>query len=149
MDKVEALAETTGSEMNESVLLVCPYPHEQDALYDLLASRYRTCIAPSAEAALAETANDFDLVIIDTTDESHSWEDDVRLFREHKEDIKVLALADGKDDAITSAVGQAEINSAVIKPYAFDDLLLRVRRLLGVVEIEGRVLRSVFRSPLL
>jgi len=149
MNKVAALAETTAPQMNESLLLVGPPSHEHNALHGLLASRYRTSTAASAESAMTEDASDFDLVIIDTTDQSHPWENDVTSVREKNEEIKVLALTDGKDAEIASAAERLEINSTVIKPYAFDDLLFRVRRLLDVEEMDGRVLRSVFRRPLL
>jgi DNA-binding response OmpR family regulator len=149
LDKVKTLAETAAPQMSESVLLIGPQSDEHDALHGLLASRYRTCTAPSAEAALAEKAADVNLVIMDATDTSQAWETEVTSLREHNDEIKVLVLANRADDAVASAINEVEINAAVTKPYAFDDLLLRVRGLLDVKEIDGRVLRSVFRRPML
>ncbi len=146
VEKVEAFAQASRAGMDHSLLVVCPHPNERYALYHLLDTRYRTHLAASAETAMETAENHFDLLIIDTAAGEYPWEDVVTFFRGHHEDIRVLALIDRKDGTIAGALKKVGIDSALLKPYAFDDLLSRVQDLLGIKKVDGHILRSVFRK---
>jgi DNA-binding NtrC family response regulator len=144
--QVEALAESGGRQTNDTIVVVSPDATEQRALYLLLDTRYPTHIAASAEAALKMTDTHCDLLVVDVVTEEYPWQDIVASFRKDNRSVRVLALTDGKDKAIFKALKKVGVNSAILKPYAVDDLLLRVRDLLGIREIDGRIFRSVYRK---
>ena len=144
--RVEALAEAARPQLDDSVLVVSPHTDERYALYHLLDGRYRTRTVASAEAAAEAAENAFDVAIIDVDTQEYSWESVVRLLRTKNRRIKVLALA-GRDEAAAAATsGEGGVAAAMVKPYAVDDLLFRVRDLLGIRQIDGSILRSVFRK---
>jgi DNA-binding response OmpR family regulator len=145
VEKVEALAAARGTPPNKSVLVVCPDLRQADALYHLLNARYRTQIAPSAEAARGAAGNPFDLLIVDAAAGDCWWQDVVARMRESRPEIQILALVDCNDKGTLGSLEQFGVGAAVLKPYFCDDLLQRVRALLGIEEIEGSILRSVFR----
>jgi DNA-binding response OmpR family regulator len=144
VEKVAALAAARGTPPNKSVLVVCPDPRQAYTLYHLLDARYRTQIAPSTEAARGAAGSPFDLLIVDAAAGDSGWQDAIALMRESRPDILVLALVDN-DEGTDGALGQLGVDSTVLKPYSCDDLLQRVRALLGIGEIDGSILRSVFR----
>ncbi len=144
--QVGEIAEPGGRQTNDSIVVVSPDPAEQCVLYHLFDTRYPTQIAASAEAATKMTETHFDLLVVDTTTEQYPWQDVVTSFQRNNRSIKVLALTDGDDRAILAALRKVRVDSAMLRPYAVDDLLLRVRNLLGIEEIDGRIFRSVFRK---
>jgi DNA-binding response OmpR family regulator len=144
--RVEALAGAARPQLDDSVLVVSPHTDERYALHHLLDGRYRTRTVASAEAAAEVAENAFDVAIIDVDAQEYSWEAVVKLLRTKNRRIKVLALA-GRDEAAAAATsGEGGVAAAMVKPYAVDDLLTRVRDLLGIRQIDGSILRSVFRK---
>ena len=143
--QVEALAGPRGRHMTDSIVVVSPDATERHALYYLFDARYPTRVAASAQAAMMMADAHFDLLVVDAPTGEFPWQDVVTFFRKHNRSIKVLVLTDGKDRAIPAALKEVGANSAMLRPYAIDDLLMRVRRLLGVKEIDRRIFRSVYR----
>ena len=146
VQKVDALAQASGTHKYESVLVVCPEGHERCALYSLLDTRYRTHIATSAEAAIEMAEKHFDLLITDVSAANQSWQKLVAFFQKRHRSTPLLGLIDGSDDEIAKALARGDIDSALSRPYGFDELLLCVHDLLGIKEIDARILRSVYRE---
>ncbi len=144
--QVEALAEASTTQMGDSVLVVCPDATERYALYHLFDTRYRTHTAASAEEAMEAADTHFDLLVVDLAAEELSWREVVNFFRKQHGYVKVLALTDGRQKAAMGSLKKAGVESAMLKPYGFDDLLLRVQDLLGIKRVDERVFRSVFRK---
>jgi len=149
VDKVGVLASSRGTQPNKSVLVVCPDPHEGHALYHLLDARYRTHLAPSIEAARDAAGTCFDVLIVDTAAGDGRWQEVVVRHRSSNKKIPVLALVDGTCRSIIKPLRQLRVNAALRKPYSCDDLLAQVRSLLGIKEMDGRVLRSVLRRAVI
>jgi two-component system response regulator (stage 0 sporulation protein F) len=144
--QVEALVDASTGQMRGSVLVVCPDATERCALYHLFDTRYRTHIAASTEAAMELADTHFDLLVVDVAAGEFPWQEVVTVFRKQHRYIKVLALTDGREGAALEALKKAGVESAMPKPYGFDDLLLRVQDLLGIKRVDRRVFRSVFRK---
>ena len=145
IEKVEGLAAARRAPPSKSILVVSRDPRQAEVLHSLLDPRYRTQIAHSAEAAHAARANPCDLLLVDTTAGDTWWQDVVAPVRKSHPEVQVLALVDSRDTGAPGALGQIGVAAAVVKPYACDDLLRRVRALLGSEEIDQDILRSVFR----
>ncbi len=133
-------------QMSDSIVVVSPDVTELHALYHLFDTRYPTHIVASAEAAMEMTDTHFDLLVVDIPSEKYAWQNVVLSFRKYNRAIKVLALTDGKDRTTLTALRNVGADSAIRKPYAVDDLLRCVRGLLGIKDIDGRLLRSVYRG---
>jgi DNA-binding response OmpR family regulator len=146
ISKVEALAALRQPQASKSVLLACCDPHEGPALHHLLDARYRTRLAPTLDTAHSATEDDVDVLIADTADAG--WQEIVALYRERNSSIRVLALVDGSQKDMIDALKQSHVDAALRKPYTCDDLLAKLRSLLGIKEIDSSILRSVFRRGL-
>lgn len=144
--RVQTLADSRAEQVSRSILVVCPDETERDALYHLFDTRYRTHVAASTDAAVALADTHFDLLVVDAVADGLSWQKVVSVFRKEHRYVKVVALTDGKDEAALGALRKAGVESAILRPYGFDDLLLRVQNLLGIKRFDERIFRSVFRK---
>ena len=145
VEKMEAVARTCAPYPMKSVLAVCPNAHERRALYALLEDQYRTVVAASAAAALEMTGARPDVLIVDAAAGDVSWEQMVMTFRKAREDLKVLALCEVHNATVVGASEAGPIHDVVVRPYCFEDLGARTKRLLGIEHMTG-FLRKVFRQ---
>jgi len=143
--KAEVLSGADKAYRNHSILVYCQDPLDGYALYQVLNGRYRTCLATSIEAARVGASEPFDVLMVDTTGGDDSWQDVVRSLRGKNDNLKVLALYEAKDESVVRDPNGG-IDSAILKPYAINELLLQVRGLLGIKEINGHIMRNVYRK---
>lgn len=149
VEKVEALAASRRTQANKSVLMVSSDTHEAHGLFNLLDARYRTHLATSMEAAREASSNRYDLIVVDSTGANDWWQDVVTLYRSSNKGIRVLAMVDSSERDIVGQMRQLRVTGAICKPYSCDDLLERIRGLLGIEELEGGIMRGVIRRAVI
>lgn len=142
---LDAVAKTCTPRPMKSVLVVCPELHERHALYALLEDHYRTVATASAAAALEMTGTRPDVLIVDAAVGDVLWEHIVMTFRNARDDVKVLALCEAQNATVVGASEAVPVHDVLVRPYSFEDMVARIRHLLGIEEISG-FLRKVFRQ---
>ncbi len=144
VDKAEAIAKTCKTHVKARVLAVCPNAQERHALYRLLDDRYHTLVAASGETALEMAEERPDVLILDVGLKDYPWKKVATAFLIKRRDTKVLALCDHDGAESVRTNGDVRGEELILRPYSFDELLLRIRKLLGIEEVDG-FLRTVFR----
>ena len=85
-----------------------------------------------------------DMLVADASVSDRPWGDIVGAFRKEREDIKVLVLCGRREAQAINRSGKKSVDGILTRPYSFDELLLRIRKLLGSKELDA-FLRTVFR----